>query len=100
MVVDHVLQSGLPGHRGFVSPAPPFLRYLFYPGHLGCEEGAQAAKELEPGEERMKKLMATMLTALLATAGLAQAVDDHAKAKKGAVVGGVAGAIAGAIIGN
>src|SRR6266576_3014090 len=48
----------------------------------------------------MKKLIATVLTALLATAGFAQTVDDHAKAKKGAVVGGVAGAIAGAIIGN
>ena len=48
----------------------------------------------------MKKLIATVLTALLATAGFAQTVDDHAKTKKGAVVGGVAGAIAGAIIGN
>ena len=48
----------------------------------------------------MKKLIATILTALLATSGFAQTVDDHAKAKKGAVVGGVAGAIAGAIIGN
>jgi len=48
----------------------------------------------------MKKLIATILTALLATAGFAQTVDDHAKTKKGAVVGGVAGAIAGAIIGN
>jgi outer membrane protein OmpA-like peptidoglycan-associated protein len=48
----------------------------------------------------MKKFIATVLTALLTTAGFAQTVDDHAKAKKGAVVGGVAGAIAGAIIGN
>jgi outer membrane protein OmpA-like peptidoglycan-associated protein len=48
----------------------------------------------------MKKLIATILTALLTTAGFAQTVDDHAKTKKGAVVGGVAGAIAGAIIGN
>jgi outer membrane protein OmpA-like peptidoglycan-associated protein len=48
----------------------------------------------------MKKLMATLMTALLATAGLAQTVDEHQKTKKGAVVGGVAGAIAGAIIGN
>src|SRR5207244_6553417 len=48
----------------------------------------------------MKKLIATVLSALLATAGFAQTVDDHAKTKKGAVVGGVAGAIAGAIIGN
>lgn len=48
----------------------------------------------------MKKLIATILTALLATAGFAQTVDDHAKTKKGAAIGGVAGAIAGAIIGN
>ena len=48
----------------------------------------------------MKKLIATILTALLATAGFAQTVDDHAKTKKGAVIGGVAGAIAGAIIDN
>jgi phage tail tape-measure protein len=48
----------------------------------------------------MKKFIATILTAFLATAGFAQTVDDHAKAKKCAVVGGVAGAIAGAIIGN
>ena len=48
----------------------------------------------------MKKLIATILTALLATAGMAQTVDDHAKTKKGAVLGGVAGAIAGAVIGN
>jgi len=48
----------------------------------------------------MKKTIATMLTVLLATAGFAQTTDDHAKAKKGAIIGGVAGAIAGTIIGN
>src|ERR1041385_7031356 len=48
----------------------------------------------------MKKLIATILTALLASPMFAQTVDDHAKAKKGAVLGGVAGAIAGAILGN
>lgn len=48
----------------------------------------------------MKKTLATMLTVLLATAGFAQTTDDHAKAKKGAIIGGVAGAIAGTIIGN
>src|SRR5438270_439408 len=48
----------------------------------------------------MKKLIAMVLTTLLATAGFAQTVDDHAKAKKGAIVGGIAGAIAGAVIGN
>src|SRR5438128_7737742 len=48
----------------------------------------------------MKRLIAMLLTTLLATAGFAQTVDDHTKAKKGAVLGGVAGAIAGAVIGN
>ncbi len=48
----------------------------------------------------MKKQIASLLTVLLvATTALAQ-VDDHAKTKKGAVIGGVAGAIAGAVIGN
>jgi len=48
----------------------------------------------------MKKLIAMILTAILATPMFAQTVDDHAKTKKGAVIGGVAGAIAGAVIGN
>lgn len=49
----------------------------------------------------MKKTIATLLTTLLvAVTGFAQTTDDHAKAKKGAVIGGVAGAVAGAIIGN
>ena len=49
----------------------------------------------------MRKYIATLLTVLLTTAPVfAQAVDDHAKTKKGAVIGGVAGAIAGAVIGN
>ena len=48
----------------------------------------------------MKKYLASLLTVLLvATPSFAQ-VDDHAKAKKGAVIGGVAGAIVGAVIGN
>jgi outer membrane protein OmpA-like peptidoglycan-associated protein len=48
----------------------------------------------------MKKLLASTLTLLLfATAGFAQ-VDDHAKAKKGALIGGIAGVIAGDIISN
>ena len=49
----------------------------------------------------MKKYIATLLTVLLATAPVfAQTTDEHAKSKKGAVIGGVAGAIAGAVIGN
>jgi outer membrane protein OmpA-like peptidoglycan-associated protein len=49
----------------------------------------------------MKKYLATFLTLLLVAAtGFAQTVDDHAKAKKGAVIGGVAGAIVGAAIDN
>ena len=46
----------------------------------------------------MKKLIAITLITLMSTAAFAQ--DNHAKAKKGAVIGGVAGAIAGAIIHN
>ncbi len=49
----------------------------------------------------MKRLMASTLTVLLlSTTAFAQAVDDHAKAKKGAIIGGIAGAIAGGVISN
>jgi outer membrane protein OmpA-like peptidoglycan-associated protein len=48
----------------------------------------------------MKKTLATLLTVLITTVPLFAQTDDHAKTKKGAVIGGVAGAIAGAIIGN
>src|SRR5438874_13739324 len=49
----------------------------------------------------MRKYIATLLTVLLAAVPVfAQTVDNHAKAKKGAVIGGVAGAIAGAVIDN
>jgi len=49
----------------------------------------------------MRKYIATLLTVLLATVPVfAQTVDEHAKAKKGAVIGGIAGAVAGAVIGN
>lgn len=48
----------------------------------------------------MRKTLATLLTMLLCSAPLYAQTDDHAKAKKGAVIGGVAGAIAGAVIGN
>ncbi len=45
----------------------------------------------------MKRLLATILTLLMAAPLFAQS-DSHAKTKKGAVIGGVAGAIAGALI--
>lgn len=49
----------------------------------------------------MKKLLASTLTVLLfATTAFAQTTDDHAKAKKGAIIGGIAGAIAGGVISN
>src|SRR5260370_17786639 len=60
--------------------------------HFGCDQFRQT-------EDPMKKLTATLLTLLLAASAFAQ-VDDHEKAKKGAIIGGVAGAIAGTIIGN
>jgi outer membrane protein OmpA-like peptidoglycan-associated protein len=48
----------------------------------------------------MKRYLATFLTLLLVAAtGFAQ-TDNHAKAKKGAVIGGVSGAIVGAVIDN
>ncbi len=48
----------------------------------------------------MKRLTAMFATLLLiATAAIAQ-VDDHAKTKRGAIIGGVAGGIVGAVIGN
>ena len=49
----------------------------------------------------MKKYISTFLMVMLAAVPVfAQTVDDHAKAKNGAVIGGVAGAIAGAVIDN
>ncbi len=48
----------------------------------------------------MKKLIATLLMSLLAIPAFAQQVDDHAQAKKGAIIGGVLGGLAGAIISN
>jgi len=48
----------------------------------------------------MRKTMTVLLAMLMSVPLFAQTVDQHAKAKKGAVIGGVAGAIAGAVIGN
>jgi outer membrane protein OmpA-like peptidoglycan-associated protein len=49
----------------------------------------------------MKKLLASTLTVLLfATTTVFAQVDDHAKAKRGAIIGGIAGAIAGGVISN
>ena len=49
----------------------------------------------------MRKTVATLLAVLLTSVPMfAQTVDEHAKTKKGAVIGGIAGAIAGAVIDN
>src|SRR5256714_237537 len=48
----------------------------------------------------MKKSLAALLTIFLTALPLFAQTDDHAKAKKGAVIGGVAGAMAGAVLGN
>ena len=49
----------------------------------------------------MKKLLASTLTVLLfATTTVFAQTDDHAKTKKGAIIGGIAGAIAGGVISN
>jgi len=48
-------------------------------------------------------MLLTILLVATTGTGFAQTTtttDDHAKAKKGAIIGGVAGAVAGAIIGN
>ena len=60
-----------------------------------------ATKSHKPNgrNENMKKFIATILSVFLAVPLFAQ-VDQHAKTKKGAIIGGVAGAIAGAVIGN
>lgn len=48
----------------------------------------------------MKKYIAAMLVTLMTTGTLFAQVDDHAKAKKGAILGGLLGTAAGAVIGN
>jgi outer membrane protein OmpA-like peptidoglycan-associated protein len=48
----------------------------------------------------MKQLLAVVLISLLAAMPVFAQVDDHAKAKKGAVIGGTLGALAGAVISN
>jgi len=48
----------------------------------------------------MKTLLATLLTVLMAVPLFAQTTDDHAKTKKGVVIGGTLGAVVGAVIGN
>jgi outer membrane protein OmpA-like peptidoglycan-associated protein len=49
----------------------------------------------------MKKLLASTLTVLLfATTTVFAQTDDHAKAKKGAIIGAIAGALAGGVISN
>lgn len=59
-----------------------------------------AAHRWPTREVHMKRSMVALLTMLLTAAPLFAQTDDHAKTKKGAVIGGIAGAIAGAIIGN
>jgi outer membrane protein OmpA-like peptidoglycan-associated protein len=51
-------------------------------------------------EETMKHMTAMFLAILLVVPAAFAQVDDHAKAKKGAVIGGIAGGIVGAVIGN
>jgi outer membrane protein OmpA-like peptidoglycan-associated protein len=48
----------------------------------------------------MKQLIAVVLITLLAAVPAFAQVDDHAKAKKGAIIGGTLGALAGAVISN
>ncbi|MGZ8832425.1 MAG: OmpA family protein [Thermoanaerobaculia bacterium] len=48
----------------------------------------------------MKQLITSILVLLLVSPAAFAQVDDHGKAKKGAVIGGVAGAIVGGVLGN
>jgi outer membrane protein OmpA-like peptidoglycan-associated protein len=51
--------------------------------------------------DKMRKYIAMFMAVIFAAAPIfAQTVDDHAKTKKGAVIGGVAGALAGVLIGR
>ena len=65
-------------------------------------DGTPVAKETANYKgDNMRKYTATLMAVIFAAAPLfAQTVDDHARAKRGAVLGGIAGAIAGSIIGN
>ena len=62
--------------------------------------GAQTSSPARLREELMKQLITSILVLLLVTPAAFAQVDDHGKAKKGAVVGGVAGAIVGGVLGN
>lgn len=48
----------------------------------------------------MKRQIASLLTVLMVASTAFAQVDDHQKAKRGAVIGGVIGAIAGGVISN
>ena len=48
----------------------------------------------------MKQFIAMILVALIAVPAAFAQTDNHAKTKKGAVIGGVAGAIVGGVLGN
>ncbi|MCU1245760.1 MAG: cell envelope biosis protein OmpA [Acidobacteria bacterium] len=48
----------------------------------------------------MKRLIATLMTSLLITGTAFAQTDDHAKLKKGAIIGSVAGGVLGAVLGN
>jgi outer membrane protein OmpA-like peptidoglycan-associated protein len=48
----------------------------------------------------MNKFIASILVLLLVAPGAFAQTDNHAKTKKGAVIGGVAGAIVGGVLGN
>ena len=62
--------------------------------------GAQSGSPVRFREDLMKQLTASILVLLLVTPAAFAQVDDHGKAKKGAVIGGVAGAIVGGVLGN
>jgi outer membrane protein OmpA-like peptidoglycan-associated protein len=64
-------------------------------------EETNAVRQRSPKKGKtMKQLIAVLMITLLSTGAAFAQVDDHAKAKKGAVIGGVLGTAVGAVIGN
>src|SRR4051794_1857043 len=94
--MEHIGKGFLRRHRAHATPSrSPFSSRW----HLGCDTSWQLGSF--PGRKIMKKLISATLTMLLLTAtAFAQTVDDHAKAKRGAIIGAIAGALAGDVISN
>src|SRR5207253_11049795 len=58
---------------------------------------SNAVVPTQPKGNAMKQFFAVVLISLLAASPVFAQVDNHAKAKKGAILGGALGALAGAV---